>query len=634
MAAELFGIAEEADPLEQPGRSALALIASIPNIETVVKRISLLASFLEQSRFERPARCGRRLHRILAERAAASDPRGRNGGDSGTTMPRAPLHDVQDISVSRLGPRWPLDAAIRHLLRHLHNGKELRRNPIASTLLDVAQTAFPQISDAEVAAAVFAQVDGILSEIKQRSQNRSDDPGLARAVQIVERCVVGREQWKVVARELGISNRQYARDRAQIVVMITRSLLARSAVHSNSQVQCVMTAALNSCIALSERGSGNAALERLFEMAADSTDLPARVAALSSASQIAIAYGKLSTSAKCARRLDEAASAEPWDGPDRRYADAARTLIDGERIYDEGDCGRGITLIQHAVEKLRASATEGVPGAYLRFARALTLLGEAFADRGFFSQGEEHTAESLRCLARIPNASSAFEVHSLNLLSLILMAQEKRSRQVEDYNARAQALATKDGLLNQLAWSLLHQAQLARGKGHDLAATKLANECLETIRLAANNAGSAGKAVAAVASLLSTIAPLDDGALSSMVELLSGAIAVLAPACGNWVYGHVTLAEVELRRNRPKVAKAYAEIADAAAASVRPPQERARTLSCLAEVEARLGSHDRAQELVVACMEFAERYERPRWLARHRTMAARLTVCNDTSLRA
>jgi hypothetical protein len=205
------------------------------------------------------------------------------------------------------------------------------------------------------------------------------------------------------------------------------------------------------------------------------------------------------------------------------------------------------------------------------------------------------------------------------------MAQEKRGRQMEDCNARAQALATKDGLLNQLAWSLLHQAQLARTRGNDVAATRLANECLETIRLAANNAGAAGKTVAAVASLLSTIAPLDDDILSSMVELLSGAIAVLAPACGNWVYGHVTLAEVEMLRNRPKVAKAYAEIADVAATSVRPPQERARTLSCLAEVEAQLGSHDRAQELIVACMEFAERYERPRWLARHRTLAARLT---------
>jgi hypothetical protein len=386
-----------------------------------------------------------------------------------------------------------------------------------------------------------------------------------------------------------------------------------------------MTAALNSCIALAERGSGDAALSRLFEIADDSTDLPSRIAALSSASRIAIAYGQLSSSAECARRLDEALALEAWGTPNQRYADAARNYIEGERIYDEGNCTRGIALLLQSVEKLRASALEGVPGAYLRLALALTALSEAFADRGFFGQAEECVAQSLHQLATIPNASSAFEVHSLNLLSLILMAQEKRGRQMEDCNARAQALATKEGLLNQLAWSLLHQAQLARTNGHELAATKLANECLETIRRAANNAGAAGKAVAAVASLLSTIAPLDDGTLSSMVELLSGAIAVLAPACGNWVYGHVTLAEVELLRNRPKVAKAYAEIADAAAAAVRPPQERARTLSCLAEVEAQLGSHDRAQELIVACMDFAERYERPRWLARHRTLAARLT---------
>ena len=316
---------------------------------------------------------------------------------------------------------------------------------------------------------------------------------------------------------------------------------------------------------------------------------------------------------------------EAHDSPNRRYANAVLDLMQGECAYDEGSCERGISLIRRSINNLRVSATEGVPDANLRLVRALTVLGEALGDQGFFAQAETPVAESLRYLSAAPNVSSVFETQALNLFAQLLMAQEKRGRQLDDYIRRAQALAIKEGLLNQLAWVLVLRAQLAAQNGQPLVASQWAHKCLETARRAANNAGAAGKTVGAVALLFSATKNFSEPTLSSMVGLLRGAVAALAPACGNWVFANVQLAHLELSRNRADVAKSFAQIADDAAAAMRPPFERARTLECLAEVEAKLGNEDRAKNLIFACIDLAEKYERPRWLARHYAAAAKLT---------
>lgn len=524
--------------------------------------------------------------------------------------------------MSGFGPKRSLDATARHLLRHLNNGKELRRNPIASAFFEPPSAIFLRMSDAEIANRMRREINLILSDLKRRSRSRSDDPGLMRAIQIVERCVLAREPWQTVAYGLGISKRQYARDKARIAAMIMRLLLERSATQLGMQAHCVMTAALNACMSSAERGGESAALSRLYEMTGDSNDLLSRIATLSSAAQIAVACGRLSEAGECVRRLNELLAFEAEDSPSRRYADAVLDLMQGECAYDEGSCERGISLIRRSINNLRVSATEGVPDANLRLVRALTVLGEALGDQGFFAQAEEPVAEGLRYLSAAPNVSSVFEAQALNVFAQLLMAQEQHSRRLDDYIARAQALAIKEGLLNQLAWALIHRAQLAAHNGQPLVASQWARECLET---AANNASAAGKAVAAVALLFSATKNPSEPTLSSMVELLRGAVAAMAPACGNWVFANVQLANLELSRNRADVAKAFAQIADDTAAAVRPPFERARTLECLAEVEAKLGNEDRAKNLIFACIDLAEKYERPRWLAHHYAAAAKLT---------
>jgi hypothetical protein len=522
-------------------------------------------------------------------------------------------------------PGRPLDAAGRHLLLHLSNSRRLKSNLIARLILESAPLLSPEPSEAEITACVRDEVALTLAEIKKRSTSRSDDHGLTRGIQIAERCILGRESSGAVASDLAISKRQFARDKAKITALLTQSLLARSAIHLGASVHSAMTATLNACVGLAERGDGNAAIAQLQEVARESGDLSARVAALSTASEIAIAYGRLSAAAQCADQLSEMLAFEQMAGADRRFVDALLILINGACAYEKGNCNTGVGLISQAVEKLRASAGEGAQGSHLGLARALTTLGEVLADRGNFKQAERAVDEGLSCFSSVPEISSRFKVHSLNLLVQILASQGKNGPLLKEYSATARSCAIRDGLLNELAWTLLHEAQVARLMRRPLEAAQLAQECLETIHRAQNNSALAGKTVAAASLLLSTDTAITLQTLASVSALLNAAVLALPPACGDWVFAHVTLSNIERFRGRGEIAKVYADLADAAARSTRPLHERARTLKCRAEAEARLGNSALANRLMLECIRIAERYEPPWWLAHHRAAAAALS---------
>jgi len=528
----------------------------------------------------------------------------------------------------RTGLRQSLGAAARHLLRHVRDAKELRRNPLASSFFesDLARDNFILVpsSDVEAVGRFHREIHTILNNIKQKPRSRSTDPGLIRGVQIVERCVLQRESSHVVALDLGVSMRQFARDKAKIGSMIARSLMARSTVGLGAKVGDITIAAVNACIAAAERGDGDSALSQLFELAAEANDVLPRASILSIAAQVGHSYGRFSAAAECARRLNESLAVEATDNRNHACARALLSLIEAQADPEQDIDGRGTSLIRQAIQRLRASATEGVPGSYLQLGQALTELGERFADQGLFEQAEGHLTESLLLTSTVSNISSAFEARGRNLLALVLMAQGKHGRRLDECNARSQALAVREGLLNQLACVLMQRAQLASVNGNLQDAARLALESLEAIRKANSNAAVAGVAVA-VASLRSATKPLESVTDASTVELLRRSLTALPPGCGNWTWGHVQLADIYLLRNRLRAAMAHAKAADAAAQAMRPPRERARTLRCLAEVEARLGNSDRAKELIVACIEVAEHHERPRWLARHYAVAARLT---------
>ena len=100
-----------------------------------------------------------------------------------------------------------LDAAIRHLVRHIAEPSELRKNPLVAERFAGARP--------DEAQAFMLQL---------RATIRAALPEGSRAARIVQRCDIEGASHKAVVHELGISRRQFYRERARARELIVEAL--------------------------------------------------------------------------------------------------------------------------------------------------------------------------------------------------------------------------------------------------------------------------------------------------------------------------------------------------------------------------------------------------------------------------
>jgi hypothetical protein len=183
--------------------------------------------------------------------------------------------------------------ATRHLLRHLHDARALRRNPLALPLLQ-------KTSDADGLAAVSAATGRALASMDAESAERRWRT--ARHTVILLRMDVGREPVGAVARDLGLSERQLRRERRTAHARFLRSFrtrhLATAAVHERAaQVQ------IDRAERLADSGEARSALAILDDVAQRASDSSARCLALVRAANIETELHRLDVAG---RRLQDA----------------------------------------------------------------------------------------------------------------------------------------------------------------------------------------------------------------------------------------------------------------------------------------------------------------------------------------
>ena len=100
-----------------------------------------------------------------------------------------------------------LDAAIRHLVRHIAEPSELRKNPLVAERLAAARADEQQAFMLQLRATIRAAL-----------------PEGSRAARIVQRCDIEGASHKAVVHELGISRRQFYRERARARELIVEAL--------------------------------------------------------------------------------------------------------------------------------------------------------------------------------------------------------------------------------------------------------------------------------------------------------------------------------------------------------------------------------------------------------------------------
>src|SRR5579864_6046405 len=149
----------------------------------------------------------------------------------------------------RSNPRASNRGASRHLLRHLHDPRELRRNPLAVKFFEL-QTP----SDACIA-------------VRKRAQHVLQSLSSTRAIAILERADMLGHAPGAVARDLGISNRQYQRERRSALETFFLAFASRTPIATRSNVDDA-AAALRTAAALADSGETWSARAILDEISA------------------------------------------------------------------------------------------------------------------------------------------------------------------------------------------------------------------------------------------------------------------------------------------------------------------------------------------------------------------------------
>lgn len=161
-------------------------------------------------------------------------------------------------------------SACKHLLRHLWDAKALHGNALAEAfLLDSRRS----LSD------LRATVMTICEELTKANSGAADDDRLTRRRQIVIRCDLGRQPHAHVARDLGLSMRQFYRERSEICEQVAVALL--QTIRSNARPPAIAFEVgkheFSRAKALRRAGNFDGAKRLMESMASDETEPALRI---------------------------------------------------------------------------------------------------------------------------------------------------------------------------------------------------------------------------------------------------------------------------------------------------------------------------------------------------------------------
>lgn len=116
----------------------------------------------------------------------------------------------------RANPGSSLEAARRHLFRHFHDVKELRRNPLCAPFFQAARAQRRPAPDHAALLNVHRGIRKIVEDYESSTMGEPDGEPLRRQLALFKAYIFERRPWEELAAELGLSRRQFFRDYASV----------------------------------------------------------------------------------------------------------------------------------------------------------------------------------------------------------------------------------------------------------------------------------------------------------------------------------------------------------------------------------------------------------------------------------
>ena len=171
---------------------------------------------------------------------------------------------------------------VQHLLRHVDDARALRRNPLVMHLFDDDADGTNALARrsaiAHIRTKILTAAKMLLSE---RSEGRRSADAARRQYQIIMRCDLGNELHRVVGAELGLSHRQFYRERLRACARLAE-LLAKTSTPLEQTAHLLpseFALRLNCAAGLRNHGQLDAALALLNTLAGETSSPEDRIRA-------------------------------------------------------------------------------------------------------------------------------------------------------------------------------------------------------------------------------------------------------------------------------------------------------------------------------------------------------------------
>jgi hypothetical protein len=480
-----------------------------------------------------------------------------------------------------------LRANALHLFSRLRNPAALRLNPLVANVFyegeDAALTERGAAAVVEIRKRILraAEVNRKL-DIATRDQPRGE-----RQYTIVVRCELNREPRKVVAQDLGISTRQFSRERHQARLRIAK-LLEEWNTQSVSTVVDLEGATLAHAIVLDELGDSSDAVVELREFASASTTPNRVVQALTMLAAIHRDFDRLDEAETVVREAEHAALAG-GDGAQTLVSRVQLLQAQTELAVERGEFVRADTGFEKLASIIPCMGLN-LPGAPEAAAQALCALAWRESEHGRLSNAVLHVATALSVLSAATLPPVLLRAKLLRLQGVVLY----HTGAIERVTAQARLL---DLLRSAQAAGWLKQSALLFGAlAVDVDGSTNAHAyCGEARRLSYQHGSTQLQRIAHLASSVLAVTHLDW--VQAQVELRESQL----HGAGS-DFERIVVADVQARlaiaNGNPRAALPFANDAYGTAAKVGNDRVRGTAMRTMAMLQLSLGHRFDASDLI------------------------------------
>jgi tetratricopeptide (TPR) repeat protein len=267
--------------------------------------------------------------------------------------------------------------ACRHLFRHLHDVRELRGNPLSERFFR---------SDASDELARDAVLDAVRVALERCVRDDAGEGNAERAQRyraIVERCDLRNESHREVWEALGLSRRQFYRERLRICRRIATLIAADRRTDALTCSESLDDVALARGRTFVELGAAETGLALLCDVGREAGDSDTRVAAWCSAARILAARWRIGEAAAALEAAQTIVCSRETEASALEEADVAFTRAELE--HAAGNRRTAKPLSKCAIPALRSLASFGGRRERELFVQALASQGDRLAELGDYA---------------------------------------------------------------------------------------------------------------------------------------------------------------------------------------------------------------------------------------------------------